>query len=148
MKDRFMNGFAAGVLADVPVVIIDALAGLFNLDKLDFVHFASILAFDDMQLNIWEYVFTTILQFSFAGLLGVIFAYLIPVIKEKYYYFKAVIFSSGIVWFSVYAIDHFFKIEKKAEIDFMTSVVHYLISIIWAVIMAWIYKWLEKRETV
>lgn len=144
MKDRFMNGFVAGLIANIPVVILDFLASHFNLDKLDYIHFVSLLAFDDMSLNVWEFIFAFIIQSLFAGIMGIFFAYLIKLIRERYYYVKALVYSA-FTWFAIYAVDIIFTIEDKAKIDFKTAVVHYLLSIIWGITMAWIVKWLEKK---
>lgn len=146
MQDRFMNGFIAGLIGNIPAIILDVIAGIINLDKIDYTHFVSILLFDDRILSVWEYVFSLSIQFSFAGILGVLFTYFIIAVKEKYYYIKAVIFGGIIVWFSIYAIDIVFSIHEKAKIDFSTSIVHFFIALIWAVVMAWTFAWLEKRE--
>jgi ABC-type branched-subunit amino acid transport system permease subunit len=146
MKDKFMNGFIAGVLANIPVAIFDFLATRLNLDKLDFTNYVSILAFGEPKPDLWESIFACIVQFMFAGVMGVIFNYFIKEVTEKYYYIKSFIYGA-IVWFVIYAVDIFFKIEDKAKIDFKTSVSHYTLSVIWGIAAAWVLKWLEKKES-
>ncbi len=145
MKDRFMNGFLAGVVANIPVFILDFSATLLKIDKLDFLHFVSILAFGDLKPDLWESIFSFFVQSMFAGIAGAILNYFIKSVTEKYYYVKSLIFGA-MLWFSIYSVDIFFKIEDRVGIDFKTAVVHYLLSIIWGILAAWMIKWLEKNE--
>lgn len=147
MGDRFMNGFVAGLIADLPAILIDGLAGLLRLDKLNLIHFVSILAYEGKKLSFWETVFTTAIQLLFAGILGVVFAYLLPLIKKEYYYAKAVIYAVSI-WFFIYAIDVVFKIHDVAKPDFPTSLVHSNVALIWGLGMAWILQRLEKNTVI
>jgi ABC-type branched-subunit amino acid transport system permease subunit len=146
MKDKFMNGFIAGALANIPVAILDFLATWSNLDELDFINYVSILAFGEPKPDLWESIFAFLVQFMFAGVMGVIFNYFIKAVTEKYYYIKSFIYGA-IIWFVIYAVDIFFKIEDKAKIDFKTSVSHYTLSVIWGIAVAWVLKWLEKKES-
>jgi hypothetical protein len=145
MKDRFMNGFVAGVIADLPVIVLDFLASKLKLDKLDFKDFVSILAFAEPKPDFGESIFASIVQCLFAGVIGVAFNYFIKLVKKEYYYIKAFIFGA-MIWFIIYAVDIFFKIEDRVGTDFKTSVVHYGLSILWGIITAWTIQWLEKRE--
>lgn len=148
MKDRYMNGFIAGMIGNIPTIILDVIASIFDLDKYDFTHFVSILIFDKIKLSSPEYAFSLFLEFLFAGVLGVLFTYYIFLVKENYYFIKAAIFGGLIIWFSLYSIDIFFSIQEKTNPDFSTVVVHFLISIIWGLATSWIFAWLEKRETI
>ncbi|TCL65924.1 hypothetical protein EDC14_101654 [Hydrogenispora ethanolica] len=145
MKDRFMNGYVAGVVADIPIVILDMLSGLFHLDKFDYIHFVTIFAFSERNPNIWETLFALMIQLFFAGVLGVAFSYLLPHISERYFYSKGLIWGV-LVWFMIYAVDIIFKIEDGLKMDFRTAVTHFILSVIWGWLMAWMLKRLRRME--
>lgn len=145
MNDRFMNGFIAGVIANMPVLALDMLAGVLRIDKSDYIHFVSILAYQSRNLDIGETLFAIAVQTVFAGVLGVIFNYLILYIEKRYFYSKALIYGA-ILWFSIYSLDVVFKIEDVVKPNFKTALTHCVLSLLWGFLMAFVLRFLVEKQ--
>jgi uncharacterized membrane protein YagU involved in acid resistance len=141
-----MNGFIAGIIANIPILILDKTVSFFKLEKVDYEHFAAVLAFHGKIDSIGKLLFGLTVELMFAGFLGIAFAYLIKTVTSRYFYLKGAIFGA-FIWFVIYAIDVFFKIPEILEIDFAASVSHYIGSILWGVGSAWTFEYLKKRHT-
>ncbi len=143
MDDRFMNSFAAGVIGNVPALIIDKAASLLKLEQADFMDFAAALAFQGKIDSVAKGVFTLWIQMIFAGFLGVALIYAMEKATLRYYYIKGMLFGS-LTWFAVYAIDIFFQIPKLVPIDFAVAVSHYLAAVAWGLGTAWAFRRLDQ----
>lgn len=82
---------------------------------------------------------------SFAGTLGVIFAYLISVLSDKYLLFKGLHFGIG-VWFASYAVTLLFKVPELMDISLKSAVTNFLASFVYGLVIAVVLRWLRARN--
>lgn len=146
MGDKYANGFVSGFCGGIAAAATNLSLILgFNYGELKFGDFAGVLVFGHFPRGFWESVIAYIAYAGFAGTLGVIFSYLVPVLSSKYLLFKGLHFGIG-VWFISYAITLLFKVPDLEDIPLKTAVTNLLASSLYGLIMTIMLRWLIKRQ--
>lgn len=147
MKDRFMNGLIAGIIAGIFALIIDLFfVDVLKFGKLRFWDFSSILLFGNKPQSFWQTLLGILGHIGFSGIGGVIYAYLIRLITSKYLYIKGIVFGLSI-WFSAYTTTYMLKVPYLKDISFETSVADYISSLFYGLILTYVLVKLVNKTT-
>lgn len=141
IEDRLTRGFWAGVIAGIPTIIINWASHLF-FNTLLFLHFDSIVIYGRPPASLMERAFSLFDTIMFVGFLGMIFAYLVPVISSKNLLFKSWFFSKK-VWFFIYAIAVAFDLPTISTVTFGTAFSNFIGASVWGVSLGYAFRWLD-----
>ncbi len=141
--DRIIKGLIAGTLGAFVMNIWD----FFSFYVLRFhdhlyLEWASVLVYGHKPENLLEYIFSLIAQTSWAGLLGVIFASLIPYAVSKQYLIIGA-FYGHILTFILFAISQLFKVPGLTDFDTTTAISHSMGAVVWGLALSKTLIWLD-----
>lgn len=146
MKDHFTNGWIAGVAAGASAAIFNLIINwLFDIGAKHFIDFAEVLIFGHRAHNLAEFGLAFVGYLLFTGILGVIFAYLLPVIRFRYHLFKSLVFSLA-VWFMVYAIVLLLKAPVLTEFGFDITFNNFVTASVFGLALNFFYFRLLRYE--
>jgi len=143
--DRTFRGFIAGISAGLIVSIIHLPAYYwFHIIKIRFLDWAAILFMRGLPQNTAETIFAWVQQLIWDGIMGIIFALILPQISSKYYSIKGAIYGVFLS-FIFCSIAIMFRLPYLAEkVPLVTVLFNELCVILWGIILAVILKKLEK----
>lgn len=143
--DRFVSGFIAGGVGGILKNIWSFLAfHVLGFGQLRFADWASVIIFGRLASSTMEVVFSTLAYLIFVGILGIVFAYLIPALSSRFYLFKGVIYGIclGLIFYSLPVL---FKIPQLMRMDLNTVISFWVGDIIWGLALGATLKWLDQR---
>ncbi len=125
---------------------------LFSYYYLDFGSFryldwAAMMIYGEPPQSIYETIMSFTMQVIWAGLLGIIFAFFIPIIKSRGYLLKG-IFYGLISFFIIYTIPVLYQVPHLHETGSNTQFSHFIGSIIFGAATAASLRWLDKINRV
>ena len=88
MKDRFSNGFISGLVGGIVPLSINFGSRALDLNTLVWADYMGIFLLNRRPQGILEMVFLLGIQLVFLGLLGAIFALILPLLTSKRDIFK------------------------------------------------------------
>jgi uncharacterized membrane protein YagU involved in acid resistance len=144
MKDRFYNGFISGLLGGVVPFAFNYGSHALGFSTLVWADFMGAFIMGKRPENILEMVFFVGVQFVFLGLLGAIFALILPLITSKHYLFKGALYGAT-VWFIVFSFPYLLQLPDLAFVPLRTSVTHVISAALWGITLAFILKRLDNR---
>jgi len=144
LKDRFYYGFISGLLGGIVPFVINYGSRTLGLNTLVWADFMGTFVMGRRPEGIIEMIFFIGLQFVFLGLLGAIFALLLPLITSKHHLFKGAIYGAT-VWFILFTLPYLLQLPDLAEAPFMTVVSHLVSSSLWGIVLSIILKKYEKK---
>ena len=138
--DKFYRGFAAGVLAAVPL----NLWSLFSFHILQFTDlrmhdWAGVIMYGSLPRTALQVVSSLAMQLLWSGFRGIIFLYLFPDTKSQGYLGKALIFSL-LLGFAESAIGVLYKTPNLAEVTTGTVLSANIGSVLWGVLLAYLVR--------
>jgi len=143
ITDRFTRGFIAGLIASIPVTIVN-LVSHYLFQTISYAHFAAIMIFGHTFESTLELLFAIGCVIFFEAGLGGIFAYLITGLTSKNLLFKGWIFGLA-VWFISYVITLLFKVPGLAVLPLKSSCSNLISSSIYGLVLAYILMKLNRR---
>lgn len=146
-RDRLVIGFAAGLIAGVTMNVLDLVLRLLNIPKLLFLDWAAITIYGSRPENFQEAALALGVQLFFGGLLGIVFAYLLPLFRSRYHLFKGLVFGVT-AWFVIYGLVIMFNHGGLRTIPFAAALTDLIGSAVFGVVLAFTFKWLHDRITV
>lgn len=145
MRDRFTRGFVAGVIAAVPALLWNIISVyLLKISNLRWADFAALFILGKLQTTISEEIFCDLAALFFAGLMGVLFAYILITISSRNILLKGWIFGVSI-WFFVFALTHLFRTPELALIGLGTVFSNLFGATIWGLVVGYSFGWLDGR---
>lgn len=142
--DKFYRGLTAGVISGIPMNIWSLISyHLLEFGDLRFLDWAALMIYGNKSANIIQEIYASLMHFAWVGFLGVIFAYLVPVLGPKWLLGKA-IFYSFIIGFITYAIPVLFSTPELTSSPLETVLHNHLGGIIWGISLALVYQYLGK----
>ncbi|KJS14280.1 MAG: hypothetical protein VR67_00600 [Peptococcaceae bacterium BRH_c8a] len=141
--DRFYRGFVAGVVGGLAMNVWSLFSYyILNFSERRFLDWASMIIYGSLPTSTFQIVYAQIIQLLWVGLLGIIFALLIPAITSRFYLGKGVIYGlmSG---FIIYAITTLFRIPNLVIFSTTTVLSNHIGGIIWGLTMAYVLRRLD-----
>ncbi len=137
VKDRFINGFLAGVSAGIVMNLWGFLAGAMRFTDLRMVDWTAIIVFGHKPpFNSIEILIALLANLFFTGLLGIGFIALLSIIKNNTIYFKGWIYSVAI-WFMIYAVTTLAKVEGTMPVSVGTTTANLIGATIFGFLVAY-----------
>lgn len=148
--DRFTKGFIGGALAGITMVIPNYLLYVLDINRLRYLDWAAVLIYGSKPNTIGETVFAEMGHIFFAGLLGIIFVFLIPkLFSSSNFYTKSLIYSI-FVWFGVYTLAIMFKLPFLTpfltKVTLGSAVSNLFGAITYGLVIAWILSTFFEKE--
>ncbi len=146
--DRFTRGFVAGVLGGIIMNLwsLAIVISILNWEIIRFIDWSAIIIFGDLPRNHLEGIFGFSMHLVFTGLLGIIFAFLIPHITSRAYLFKGIVYGL-IANFISYAIPGLFQKPVITEHSLATVTSNLIGAILFGIVLAQTLYWLDKKYT-
>lgn len=144
MKDRFYNGFLSGILGGIIPFIFNFAALELGFSTFVWAHYMGLFIMGEKPEGITEMIFFVIMQFAFMGVLGAVFAFIIPYISSKHLILKGIIYGTTI-WFILLSIPYLLQLPAVENAP-LKSVISSLIAVIlWGTALSLILKKLDSR---
>ena len=143
MKDRFVKGFISGIIAWVPTFIFNYGAFYLKLSTLRWSDFAGIMLYGKKPHGLPENLFALLGVIFFLGLLGVVYAYLIPKLLSEYYVFKSWVYGVTL-WFVFYSVTLLFKVNYLKLIPLKTAICNFIGASIWGITLGLAFFFLNN----
>ena len=147
MRDRFYYGFLAGVIAGIPMVLFNLFSYyVLHLASIRYLDWMSVLMYGNFPLNEFDSVLAQILHFGFLGVLGILFAYFIPLVTSRHYLFKGWLYSMCVLTFT-YSLMVLYKVPRLVIIEPYTVFSNLISSSIFGLILAEAIKRIVSTKT-
>ncbi|MBM7624237.1 hypothetical protein [Sporohalobacter salinus] len=144
MKDRFYNGFISGVIGGITPFIFNFSSLALEFTTLTWKDFLGLFVIGKIPKTILEIAFFIGMQYAFLGILGAIFAIIIPHISSKHLIFKGALYGAG-MWFIFLSIPYLLQLPMLQEIPFKTAISNLIGSSLWGITLALILKKVDKK---
>lgn len=145
MKDRFFYGFIAGIIGGIVPLLISFGCKTLGLTTIVWVDFMSTFMLARRPANAAEIAFFIVIQFIFLGVLGAIFAMILPYISGDRPLFKGAVYGVT-VWYILFSIPYLLQLHDLEKVPLKTAIVHSVISLLWGIALADVLKRLYNRE--
>jgi len=144
LQDRFTRGYLSGAAAGVVMAALNI--AFFNLgwSKDRYLDMVAMLFWSDMPKSLWEMGFAQVIHIAVDGLLGIVFAYLLPKLESGYLLLKGSTFGAA-TWFIIHAAGAFFHVPVLSESNSLTILMHLIASTIYGLLLVVILTWFESR---
>jgi len=144
LRDRFTRGLIGGIVGGIVMNIFNLFSYYLGIAELRYIDWAAVVIYGTKPENMIETVFALVGQIIFAGVLGIIFAYLIIFVSSTNYLLKGAVFGA-VIWFLLYGISLLYKIESTIPLHFDTAASDLVGSIIFGVILSKILHWFSAK---
>lgn len=147
LNDRLARGFISGIVAGFAMNIVSLVLYYVKFSNTRFLDWAAIAIYGHKPHSFGEAIFAQIAQLVFVGVLGIIMAYLIPLLTSRNYLLRGWIFGTT-VWFSLYGLILLFKLQETIKIALMTAVSDFIGASVYGLVLAESLKWLDNRVNI
>ena len=131
--DRTFRGLIAGMCGGVMMNIWSSISHyMLKFADLTFVDWGSIIIFGYRPSNLPVSLVAFIAQLFWAGFLGIILAFLLPVITSRGYLIKGALFGF-LASFFIYSIPVLFEIHHLKDLSLGTAVTDLSGSVLWGI---------------
>lgn len=145
LEDRFTRGFFAGVVGALAMSVVSYTSFyLFHFTEMRLFDYAAVIIYGHKVSVLWEAIFAQLAQFVFAGIMGVLFAYLITKLTSKNYLLKGWIFGIS-VWFFLFAIGTLYRLPHLFRIAPESAFTNFIASSFYGLVLAQTLHWLDNR---
>lgn len=144
--DKVTKGFLAGILASIPINILNLFAYFSNLTTMSFLNWAGIFLFGRLTNTLGEKTLGQLGQIIFSGFVGIGFTYIASYKSRANYLFKGWLFSMAI-WGFVFAAAVAFRIPYLSHLPLKTVLSNLILTSIFGLLLAEILRWLIISET-
>ncbi|CUH95855.1 putative membrane protein [Propionispora sp. 2/2-37] len=144
--DLFTRGLTSGVLSGIILNIFSFISESLGITTLPMATWTAIIIFGRTPpFSFSETIFAMLGNLMFTGLLGVVFAFLVPVITKEKLYLKGWFFST-VVWFIIYAVTTLFKVEGTMSLELNTVVSNAVSASVFGVFLTYFLNLLSISE--
>ncbi|WP_157872759.1 hypothetical protein [Desulfoscipio gibsoniae] len=105
------------------------------------------MIYGDKPVTIFATILALFAQLLFAGIMGIIFAYLIKLINSRDILFKGAIWGIGSS-FILYAVPVIFKIADLTTTSVLTTFSHFIGTTLWGLVLAQVLHWLNDKPRI
>lgn len=145
INDKFTRGWVAGTLGGLIGGILGFLSYTLGISQMHFTDWSAVLIFGRAQpFSLAEQVYALIVTAGSTGVIGILFAFLIPVINKENLYFKGwIIFL--IPWWILYLVTALAKVEGVINLSLMTALSDGIVTSITGLLSVYFYRSLEPK---
>lgn len=140
MNDRFTRGFLAGLVGGAVMNLLNLLfVYIFHFGKCLYLDWAAVMLYGNKATDFAEVFIALIAQVVFTGFLSILFAFLIPLIDSRNYWFKGWLFGI-LCWFFIYAAFILFKVPEFGHRSVETVISFFITASAYGIIQAEMLK--------
>jgi len=144
INDRLTQGFISGLLAGVLLNLIDYISLSLNIVEITYLDWAGTILFGYQPNTLNEHILALLAQILFSGILGIIFAYIIPFVTSKNILLKGLLYALS-SWFFIYAIAVLFKVQGLVTFRADTVISDIFTVSIFGISLAYFFKKIIER---
>lgn len=144
MKDRFTNGFISGIIAGLVPWAFNWGTRALELNTVVWADFMGVFILGKRPDAVVELAFLVGVQFGFLGILGGVFALILPHLSSRRHLFKGAVFGVA-VWFILFSLPVLFRIGQLEAVPLKTAVSNLIGAILWGIALAFILKWIDSK---
>lgn len=136
MKDTFTSGFSAGLTSGLAANVLSLLFGFLQFTTLRYADWTGIIIFGHTPpFSTGEIAFALAANIGFMGVLGIVFAYLIPLMSSANLLLKGWVFST-FLWLLIYAVSTLFKVDGTMSLPLTTAVTNMITASAYGLVLA------------
>ncbi|MDD3893426.1 MAG: hypothetical protein PHU36_00180 [Syntrophomonadaceae bacterium] len=143
MQDRFARGYLAGAIAGLVMAAINLISFKLGLAQVRYTDIAAMLIWGDLPKSTWEVIFAEVIHIASAGLLGIVFAYLLPKLESGYLLLKGSTYGAA-TWFLIHTAGSFFHVPILEKSTSGTTFSHLISATVYGMVLAVSLTWLES----
>ena len=147
LRDRLARGFIAGLTAGVAMNVINHLFYNLGWAELRYLDWAGVMIYGYIPVTFGEMAFAQLAQLIFVGVLGVIFAYLIPLLTSRNHLLRGWLFSS-VIWFLLYGITFIFDVKQTIPLHVGTASTDLIGASVYGLFLAEVLRRLDHKVKV
>lgn len=143
--DRTLQGFTAGIIASIPMNILNLIFYHYELTQNRFIDWASIIMISDLPKTSFDLFYAFFVQTLWSGSLGIIIAFLVLLTTSKHYLIKGIIFSFffGFSFRGIVVCTH---IPELSKFSTLTSLLNFICIALWGIITMYLLHWYEVNK--
>jgi uncharacterized membrane protein YagU involved in acid resistance len=146
--DRFCRGFFSGVIGGIFMDGWDLFSyHLLSLTNRRYLDWVSVILQQRLPENTFQAVYFLVFHLLWVGALGVVFAYLVPGIKDHGYIFKGILYSLVIGFFIYACAPTFFRVPYFIGLPFTSVVSNHIGGLIWGTVLAVSLRYFDQKTT-
>ena len=144
VKDNYVRGFLAGAVGGLASLFINGGARLLGLSTVMWLELMGLIILGRFPNSVGQYIFALAIQLTFLGILGGLFALILPLISDEHIYFKGVSYGTTI-WFAFFSLPHLLQFPELKEISLPTAVANICSAVAWGTALAFALDWLASN---
>lgn len=145
--DRFYRGFTAGVAGGIVMNTFSFVSYQFNFTNVRFIDWSAIMIFGSRPDNIIQTIVATLTHLGWAGFLGILLAWLFPVVTSRGYLFKGTFFGF-ITGFILYGVMVLFSVQHLEFTGTATAASNVIGGTMWGLTAAYVLRLLDSSPRV
>ncbi|MFZ5897940.1 MAG: YqhR family membrane protein [Bacillota bacterium] len=143
-RDRLVAGFTAGAVGGIAMNVFAQIAWFLHLTQVRYLDWAAVLLYGHRPHGFGEAAFAQIVQIVFTGILGIAFAYLVPLISSRHYLFRGIVFGLT-AWFLIYSMTLLYGLHTVVQLELLTVAVDFVGSVVFGLVLAATLNALEEK---
>jgi len=144
LRDRLARGLAAGLAGGVAMNVFNLISYYLGVAELRFLDWSALVIYGVKPLSVAEAVFAQLAQLFLVGFLGVVFAYLIPMISSVNLLLRGWLYGS-MIWFLLYGISMLFKLKGTIPLYLDTAASDFVCASIYGLVMAEVLRYFDQK---
>lgn len=144
INDRFTRGLVAGIVAGIIQDALDYIAYLLDLTQLRYLDWVGVMIFGKTPITLPETLLSLGGELFFSGVLGILFAYLVPQIRSSNILIKAWMYGVS-TWFSIYGVMTLFKVKGLEAVDIITASSDVVTSSVYGLVLGYILSSINRK---
>lgn len=139
MKDRFVDGLIAGVVAAIVAGGFNlVLNSIFDVRAKHFIDFAEVMLFGHKAHNWTEFGVAFVGYAIFSGIIGIVYGYSLPAFSHRYHLLKGV-FVSLAIWFLVFSLVQLAKHPHFTGNSLYTTIMNFASAAVFGLVLDLVY---------
>jgi len=146
LNDRMTRGFVSGFLGGVAMLIPDLFLYQVGINKTRYLDWASAVMYGHQPNTTTEALWAGVGHLFFAGLLGMIFVYLISKLWTSTNYLFKGWFYGVFIWFALNAFAISFRLSGLTTISLGSTISNFLGASVYGLVLAAVSTWIYERD--
>lgn len=143
MDDRLVRGYIAGAVGGIVMAALNYILFKLGYAEVRYVDLVGVVLFGYTPNTLGAIVTAQVIQWGHAALMGIGFAYLIPLVTSRYITFKGMTYGV-IIWFLTFGVGALLKVPLYTNLSWTTPASHLFTSSVWGAVAALSLVWMGE----